>query len=237
MKRFIILLFLILSLSSFSQNFFWSHTGGEKICFGFLYNWYVTDLTGGDTLTSSDDWSVPITADWSALTTYLGGFEIAGGKVKTEGFIFWNTPNAGATNESGFNAKGSGHRSNTGTFTGKKFSFHCWMSAARNYGSASSSNDNLLILVSSFSEEGKAIRLIKDAAELADGVTTTYTGNDSKTYNAIVINELYWTTENLEETEYRDNSAIANITDNTEWSDLTTGAYCLYDNNVINSCK
>ena len=31
-----------------------------------------------------------------------------------------------------------------------------------------------------------------------------------------------------------DGTAIPNVTDNTSWSNLTTGAWCVYDNNINN---
>ena len=44
-------------------------------------------------------WHVPSYAEWTELTTYLGGTGIAGGKMKETGTIHWNSPNRGATNE------------------------------------------------------------------------------------------------------------------------------------------
>jgi uncharacterized protein (TIGR02145 family) len=38
--------------------------------------------------------------------------------------------------------------------------------------------------------------------------------------------------ENLKTTKYRNNDPITNITDNTEWISLTTGAYCWYENDI-----
>lgn len=40
----------------------------------------------------------------------MGEESIAGGKMKKKGTTFWNSPNVGATNESGFNAYRSGNR-------------------------------------------------------------------------------------------------------------------------------
>jgi len=65
----------------------------------------------------------------------------------------------------------------------------------------------------------------------------TYTGNDGKTYNTVKIGTRVWTTENLEETQYRNGDVIPNVTDNTTWSNLTTGALCLYNNNLNYACK
>jgi uncharacterized protein (TIGR02145 family) len=41
--------------------------------------------------------------------------------------------------------------------------------------------------------------------------------------------------EGLKSTKYNDGTAIPNVTDNTAWSVLTTGAYCDYSNTPANS--
>ena len=57
---------------------------------------------------------------------------------------------------------------------------------------------------------------------------------DGNRYNTIQIGYQTWMTENLRTTKYRDGTAIPNITDETEWSNLTTGAYCWYNNGIMN---
>lgn len=64
------------------------------------------------------------------------------------------------------------------------------------------------------------------------GTVTDISGN---TYNAIKIGTQTWMKENLKTTKYRDNTVIPNVTDNTAWNSLTTGAYSDYDNSVLNS--
>jgi uncharacterized protein (TIGR02145 family) len=59
---------------------------------------------------------VPSNAEWTSLTNYLGGSSIAGGKLKETGTTHWNSPNIGATNESGFTALPGGDRLDFGTF-------------------------------------------------------------------------------------------------------------------------
>lgn len=49
-------------------------------------------------------WHLPDTAEWNELIGFLGGSEVAGGKMKEKGTGHWNEPNEGATNESGFTA-------------------------------------------------------------------------------------------------------------------------------------
>ena len=49
-------------------------------------------------------WHIPSKSEWDYLIKYLGGREIAGGKLKEAGNGHWSFPNTGATNESGFTA-------------------------------------------------------------------------------------------------------------------------------------
>ena len=48
----------------------------------------------------------------------------------------------------------------------------------------------------------------------------------SKTYG-----DQEWSTQNADVTTYRDGTPIPQVTDATEWANLTTGAWCYYDNN------
>lgn len=64
------------------------------------------------------------------------------------------------------------------------------------------------------------------------GTVTDYDGN---VYNTVVIGTQTWMVENLKVTHYRNGEDIPNVTDNTQWAYLTTGAYCNYNNDVSNS--
>ncbi|OYT15722.1 MAG: hypothetical protein B7C24_11555 [Bacteroidetes bacterium 4572_77] len=55
-------------------------------------------------------WHLPNDDEWTALTDELGGESVAGGKLKSTCMELWNTPNTGATNESGFTALPGGLR-------------------------------------------------------------------------------------------------------------------------------
>jgi uncharacterized protein (TIGR02145 family) len=48
--------------------------------------------------------------EWTTLTDILGGSVGAGGKLKETGTHHWQSPNTGATNESGFTALPGGAR-------------------------------------------------------------------------------------------------------------------------------
>ena len=60
-------------------------------------------------------WHLPSNKEWQALDGFLGGFSVAGGKMKSTGTIqtgtgLWNDPNTGATNESKFTGLPAGDR-------------------------------------------------------------------------------------------------------------------------------
>ena len=82
--------------------------------YGKLYNWYaVTDSRG----LAPQGWHIPTDAEWTTLSTVLGGESVAGGKMKTTGTTRWTSPNTGATNESGFAGLPGGYRDFNGTFS------------------------------------------------------------------------------------------------------------------------
>lgn len=92
----------------------YDHDSSYKDIYGGLYNFYaVMDSCG----VCPDSWHVPTESEWLELVTYLGGEEVAGGKMKQTGTTLWSSPNVGATNESGFDgipAGGRGQISGTG---------------------------------------------------------------------------------------------------------------------------
>jgi len=61
----------------------------------------------------------------------------------------------------------------------------------------------------------------------------TVTDIDGNIYNTTTIGEQVWMAENLKVTHYRNGDAITNVTDNNKWFNVTTGAYCRYDNDGI----
>jgi uncharacterized protein (TIGR02145 family) len=92
--------------------------------YGALYNWYAVN-TGK---LCPAGWRVPSDAEWTTLADYLGGTNIAGGKLKEAGTIHWDYPNTNATNESGFTALAGGYRSSDGTYCAMRNSGFWWSS-------------------------------------------------------------------------------------------------------------
>jgi len=217
---------------------------GDVVKYGLLYNYYAIAGTGDNAISSSNDWTIPTGAQLSSFQTYLGGASVSGGKLKETGYVYWNNPNTGATNEYGFNARGSGARTSIGTFSGILQSVHYWGQAYNlslawfiiAYYDSASTLVNVTTKVAGYS-----VQLVKDATGISDGVTTTYTGNDGKEYTAVAINELYWLQQHLAETRFRNGDIIpwygasqANYFTDSEWAALTTAGCCAYDNDEGN---
>lgn len=80
----------------------------------------------------------------------------------------------------------------------------------------------------------------KDDAGSTNGKTTavfnpdlnygTLADLDGNVYKTITIGNQVWMAENLRVTTYNDGSPILKITETSEWSKLTIGAYCNYNN-------
>ena len=58
----------------------------------------------------------------------------------------------------------------------------------------------------------------------------TVTDFDGNVYETVRIGNQVWMTKNLQVTHYRNGEAIPNVTDQTAWDALSTGAYCNYSN-------
>jgi uncharacterized protein (TIGR02145 family) len=95
--------------------------------YGALYNWYTVNI--GKLCPTG--WHVPTDAEWTTLTTFLGGESVSGGKLKETGTTHWLSPNTGATNETGFTALPGGYRNYDGTFHFIGY-YGFWWSATEN---------------------------------------------------------------------------------------------------------
>jgi uncharacterized protein (TIGR02145 family) len=101
--------------------------------YGRLYNWFAVN---DNRKIAPSGWHVPTDEEWTTLTTFLGGFSVAGGKLKEAGLAHWVSPNTGATNETGFTALPGGTRISDGTFYNNGYSGNWWSSTVSNAVSA-----------------------------------------------------------------------------------------------------
>ena len=57
---------------------------------------------------------------------------------------------------------------------------------------------------------------------------------DGNQYGIVTIGDQVWMIANLRTTRYNDGTEIPNVTGDTNWFNLTTGAYCWHSNDIIN---
>jgi uncharacterized protein (TIGR02145 family) len=142
---------------------YYNNDANNGTTYGKLYNWYAVNDSRG---LAPSGWHVPSDAEWTTLSTYLGGLDIAGGKLKEAGTTHWQSPNTAATNESGFSALPGGFRYSFGTFYSIG-DYGSWWSSTK-YGTSSawsrylncSSSD--LVRYYFYKEDGFSIRCVKD---------------------------------------------------------------------------
>ena len=94
--------------------------------YGKLYNWYTTVDARNLCPTG---WHVPTDAEWTTLGSFLGGDVIGGGKMKSTGTQYWQSPNTAADNSSGFSGLPGGGRTFTGLYASIGTSGFWWSSS------------------------------------------------------------------------------------------------------------
>jgi uncharacterized protein (TIGR02145 family) len=110
---------------------YYQNNASNACPYGKLYNWFACV---DERQLCPMGWHVPTDPEWTTLTDYLGGEAIAGGKMKTTGITadatgLWFTPNAGATNSSGFSGAPGGYRINQGPYSNLGYINYCWSSS------------------------------------------------------------------------------------------------------------
>ncbi|MBP7850035.1 MAG: right-handed parallel beta-helix repeat-containing protein [Lentimicrobiaceae bacterium] len=124
------------------EKYCYNNDANNCAIYGGLYQWnemmgYVT--TSGVQGICPAGWHIPTGAEWCILTTFLdptmncnatawSGTD-AGGKMKEAGTNYWNSPNTGATNSSGFTALGAGFRYSNGSFSNLTGTTYFWSSS------------------------------------------------------------------------------------------------------------
>jgi uncharacterized protein (TIGR02145 family) len=74
-------------------------------------------------------WHLPSDAEWTILFDFLGGVEVAGGKLKAIGTTLWQAPNEAATDEVGFTGlPAGGYMPAHNLYEGQGIGVHFWSS-------------------------------------------------------------------------------------------------------------
>ncbi len=155
----------------------------NKDLYGAYYSWAAA-MNGSDYSANNpsnvqglcpNGWHIPSQLEVMELGMYLGGegtpvtfdFSQGGGKLKEVGIVNWNSPNTGATNETGFTSRPTGGRANSGVFVLEGESSYFWTTTQ--YGSPdrivsySTHNNSISITRNSTPiDSGLPIRCLKD---------------------------------------------------------------------------
>ncbi len=137
--------------------------------YGGLYMWNEMMNYTSDEITQGicpDGWHIPTTDEWATLTNYLGGLEVAGGKLKEIGMAHWQYPNTGGTNTSGFTGLPAGNIA-FGNFTSLYLNALFWSSSQSFGGNAWTRGlvfQNAAVAPAPLNKEnyGISVRCIKD---------------------------------------------------------------------------
>lgn len=132
--------------------------------FGRLYNWFTIST---DKLCPTG-WHVSSDSEWTILSNYLGGGLDVANKLKESGTSHWNSPNTGATNESGFTALPGGARNEKGVFGQIGYKGSWWTSTQNSEYSENAwyrfiiSDNGMLSSASFVNQRGYSVRCVKD---------------------------------------------------------------------------
>ncbi|OFY64903.1 MAG: hypothetical protein A2V64_13505 [Bacteroidetes bacterium RBG_13_43_22] len=146
-----------------------------KANYGALYNYYATVDNRN---LCPVGWHVPTDAEWTTLTSYLGGESTSGGKLKETGTTHWDSPNTGATNVSGFTALPGGCRSIAGGFVVMGSKAYIWSSTGLVnfdawYRLLYSDDPSVSRLSASSKPGGYSVRCLQGEGQVLPGITTS----------------------------------------------------------------
>jgi len=152
------------------EKYCYNNSEAKCTIYGGLYQWdemmgYTT--TAGIQGICPQGWYIPTDAEWTELTSFLGGESVAGGKMKEAGTVHWASPNYGATNSSGFTGLANGYRYINGIFSAMSVVGYWWSSSQYNSNNAWVRNlyfSNPEVERSNHNKEqhGFSVRCIKD---------------------------------------------------------------------------
>lgn len=195
--------------------------------YGAFYNGFT--ITKGNLCPTG--WHVPTDQDWTILVTYLGGEDIAGGKLKETGTINWSDPNTGATNEFKFTARAAGSISDNGSNWHPRFNGFWWSSTINDEKSLWTRviNCNSAGIRRSFSNkhEGNSVRCISDAVGKANPVadakkegTASITTDPKQSKQVVIKNEAF-----RFEASVPDNWSFSKIVQQDPYEEMKSGKY------------
>lgn len=195
----------------------------NSIKYGRLYNWYAATDTRG---IAPEGWHVPTIDDWDTLVSFLGGVNLAGGKLKESGFTHWINPNTDADNTSLFTALPGGFLYGSNFYSLGEccgWIVSTLFSSDNMYNRTIYNYQGVIHLENNPNTCGMSIRLIKDNSTNEGDVII-----DGDTYHSVTIGTQVWLQQNLAVTHYQNGDLIG-----SDFSG-TVGAVCDYYNQESN---
>ena len=139
----------------------WCYDDNPSNCsvYGRMYDWETAKTA------CPSGWHLPSDAEWSTLTTFLGGV-IAGGKMKSTGTQYWQSPNTDATNSSCLSGLPGGNRYFDGTFYFIG-TYGVWWSSSESttsfaYSRALNYNSGVVTTYDTNKKNGLSVRCVRD---------------------------------------------------------------------------
>jgi len=131
--------------------------------YGRLYTWYTINDSRG---LCPSGWHIPSDNELTILIDYLGGNITAGGKLKDSGTTFWQAPNTGGTNESGFTGYPGGIHSSFGGYNYVFENGYWWTSTESEstfaYMYYLYYNSSEIVKIKDYKRNGLSVRCLKD---------------------------------------------------------------------------
>ena len=131
--------------------------------YGKLYNWYTVNDARGLAPTG---WHIPTDKEWTVLSTFLGGEDVAGKKMKSVGWLYGIV----STNSSGFSGLPGGSRGTNGNFSGVPYNGYWWSASEGSWDPTllacdrflSNANSDLFGVFNKDKGAGASVRCLRD---------------------------------------------------------------------------
>jgi len=195
--------------------------------YGYLYNyWALIDSRS----IAPEGFRIPSSTEILALYDSVGGASVAGGNLKELGSTHWNANSIIET-------------SNSGSFNwlpGGRYDTVDGLANINDYGYLGTNTRASATQNKRYRVDYDTVQAyIVESGNSSTGVYRVFANGHSarcikitqEDLPTVTIDTQKWTTKNLDITTYSDGTPIPEVTSSTAWVNLTTGAWCHYEDN------